>query len=132
MTQDLTITEPVLIIRVNKLFHDGISATELYEITRGVWKVAEPRRSSVEYAFSVYDGLVKEVYKVNTWHPALSTPYKSRSEKGITLNGGISMERRSEFIGEVAKSEVREKYLDRSVAFLFSKSAANPVKYINC
>jgi len=126
------ITEPVLIIRVNKLFHNGISATELYEITRGVWKIAEPRRSSVEYAFSVYDGVVKEVYKVNAWHPALSTPYKNRSENDITLNGEISMEGRAEFIGEVAKPEIRDKYLDRSVAFLFSKGAANPVKYINC
>jgi len=132
MIENITIVEPVLIIRVNKLFHEGIPSAELYEITRGAWKVAEPRRSLIEYAFSVYDGVVKEIYKVKTWHPALTTKYETRLENDITLNGKISMEGRSEFIGEVAKPEVRDKYIGTSVAFLFSRGASNPVKYVNC
>ena len=131
MTENMNITEPTLIIRVNKLYRDGISPSELYEITRGVWKVGA-RKSSVENVFSVYRGEVKEVYKIKTWHPALTTPYQIRTEKDITLNGGISMEGRWEFIGEIAEPTKRNKYLNKSVAFLFEKGSANPVKYVNC
>lgn len=131
MPENVNITEPTLIIRVNKLYREGISPSESYEITRGVWKVGD-RRSSVENVFSVYHGEVKEIYKVKTWHPALTTNYEVRTEKGITLNGEISMKGRWEFIGEVAAPSVRSKYLNMSVASLFERGSANPVKYVNC
>ena len=132
MAENLNIDEPVLIIRVNKLYRPSMTPTELYEITRGIWKVTGSRRDCVQYAFSVYKGVVKEVYKVNTWYPAMSTPYQTRTEPDITLHGQISMTGRWEFIGEVAEPAIRNKYIDRSVAFLFPQGAANPIKYVNC
>ena len=34
--QDLT--ENVVMIRINKAYHDGMSANELYDATRGIWR----------------------------------------------------------------------------------------------
>mgnify|MGYP000052286496 CR=1 FL=1 len=129
---NIQIDEAVLIIRVSKLYHSAISDIELYEITRGVWKVSGSRRESVEFVFSVYQGVVKEVYKVNSWCPALTTLYQTRTKKDITLNGEIEMDGRWEFLGEVAEQNIRGKYINKSVAFIFSQGSSNPVKYINC
>jgi len=132
MAERLNIDEPVLIIRVKKLYRPSMTPTKLYEITRGIWRVAGSRRNCVQYAFSVYEGVVKEVYKVNGWYPAMSTPYQTRTELDITLHDQISIAGRWEFIGEVAVPAIRTKYIDRSVAFLFPQGAANPIKYVNC
>jgi len=130
--KNIQIDEAVLIIKVSKLFQLTLSKDELYEITRGVWRVSSSRCEKVEYVFSVHKEVVKEVYKVNTWHPALTTKYQTRTEKDITLNGEISMNGRWEFLGHVAESMIRDKYINKSVSFLFSQGAANPLKYVNC
>ena len=132
MCEEIIIDDPVLIIRVNKLYDQNMTETELYEITRGVWRVAGQRIYSIKYALSVYKGEVKEVYKVKTWHPALSTNYSTRTEADITLHGDISMDGRWEFIGETASPEIRNKYINKSVSHLFLRGAANPIKYVNC
>ena len=46
--QDLT--ENVVMIRINKAYHDGMSANELYDATRGIW------RRKIE-SVSLQDGL---------------------------------------------------------------------------
>lgn len=124
---DIQIDENVLIIRVSKLYYPEISDDELYEITRGIWLVAGPRREQVEFVFSVFQGFVKEVYKVDSWHPALTTAYKIRKQEDFSnING------RWEFSGKPAEPNIQNKYINKSVAFLFPQGAANPVRYINC
>ncbi|MFZ2037091.1 MAG: hypothetical protein WAU62_09275 [Dehalococcoidales bacterium] len=66
--EPIEIKEPVIIIVPNKLFKRNISKDDLYEITRGNWVVAE-RRNKAKYAFSVYNGIVIEVYKIDRWAP---------------------------------------------------------------
>lgn len=50
---------------------------ELYDITRGIWKIGQ-QRVEVDYAFSVVKGVIKEVYKIDNWYPSLTTKYKTR------------------------------------------------------
>lgn len=38
---------------------------ELYEATRVVWKIGE-RRNNAQYAMAVYQGIVREVYKIES------------------------------------------------------------------
>lgn len=118
------IREPVLLIRVNQKYREGMSSDALYEVTRGVWVIGE-RRCEVQYALAVANGIVQEVYAVKSWHPAASTPYNTRSLSDVSYPG------RWEFIGEVAPKAIREKYLDKSVAHYFKKGAANPIMYVN-
>ncbi|MBN1123350.1 MAG: hypothetical protein JXJ17_19930 [Anaerolineae bacterium] len=66
--QPITIDEPTILIIVNRLFRYGMSAEELYEITRGNWVVG-PRRNEAKYACTVYRGIVREVYRIHGWFP---------------------------------------------------------------
>jgi hypothetical protein len=101
-----------------------MSLDALYEATRGVWVIGD-RRQNARIAFAISDGIVREIYTINSWHPAGSTPYKTRTKDDVDYVG------RWEFIGEVAPEEIRKKYLDKSVAHYFKRGAANPIMYVN-
>jgi uncharacterized protein len=64
IAKPVDIEEPVLLIRPNQRYKHGISAKELYEVTRGIW-VLGPRREGVTYAFAVFEGIVWEVYEIS-------------------------------------------------------------------
>jgi hypothetical protein len=119
------IDDAVLLIRINQLYRYGITAQELYEATRGVWVIGR-RREQVRYAFAVFRGVVREVYRVDAWSPAGSTQYLTRPLEEV-INS-----RRWEFTGRIAEHAVRTKYLDKSVTTYFSGSSRNPLKYVNC
>jgi hypothetical protein len=121
----IKIEEPSLLIRISQLYRQGMSAEELYDATRGVWVLGE-RRNDAAYAFAVANGVVLEVYAIEAWHPAGSTPYHRRV---------IDLDRyagRWEFTGRRAPDAMRERYIGRSVAHYFSRGAANPVLYVGC
>jgi hypothetical protein len=77
------IQEPSILITINKLYRSGMKGLELKEATRGIWKVG-PRRENAEYAMAVFQGVIREVYKIKkvkgckAWHPA-STKYTTRA-----------------------------------------------------
>ena len=52
--KSLEVTEPAMLIRINELFRDDMSASELYDATRSSWRVSLNRASNVEYALSVH------------------------------------------------------------------------------
>lgn len=121
----VTIDEPSLLIRINRLYKPGMSDQALYDTTRGVWALGK-RREMAEFAFAVFRGVVLEVYEIGQWHPAGTTLYENRV---IDLS---RYARRWEFTGELAPDAVRAKYVGRSVAGYFAHGAANPIMYVNC
>ena len=120
----VTVDVPALLIRINRLYRHNMSAQELYEATRGVWKLGR-RCERAKYAFAVFEGVVREVYEIQSWHPAATTPYATRDASQLTTNG------RLEFIGHVAEA-VRDRYVDGSVAAQFRQGLQSPVVYVNC
>lgn len=120
----VSIVEPALLIRIPRLYRDGMSSRALYDATRGVWKIGS-RRNAARYAFAVKDGLVREVYEIHEWLPAGSTEYESR---GVTPT---SHPGRWEFVGRRAPERVRERYVGKSVAHYFANGAQNPIRYVN-
>jgi len=120
----VNVSEPALLIRIAQLFSERMPPQALYEATRGVWRIGE-RRSAVRYALAVADGLVREVFAVNQWHPAGTTPYNTRAPKDVRLAG------RWEFTGALAPEPLRAKYIGKSVAHYFPRGATNPIKYVN-
>ena len=58
------IDESVMLIRINKTYSPTMTKQDLYDVTRGVWKVGD-RRNAPNYAFAVFQGYVKEVYKIS-------------------------------------------------------------------
>ena len=104
----VTIDDPVLLIRINQRYRHGMSSRELYEATRGVWKLG-PRREGGKYAFAVFEGVVREAYAIEGWHPAGTLEYETRDED-------LAVEGRWEFEGSVAPGTVCRRYVGRSVA----------------
>ena len=117
------IAEPSMLIRINKLYRHTMSPAELYEATRGYWKVGA-ERDKAQLAMAVYQGIIREVYEIEQWFPAMTT-FTNRDEE----KSGV--EDRWEFVGRVANSKLRKKYLYRSVVHHFKKANQNPIRYLN-
>ena len=118
------IEHPVLLIRINQLYRRGMSDTELYEATRGIWRIG-PRRNGVQYAFSVFHGLVREVYAVRAWHPACTLRYETRDLSERDTSG------RWEFEGTVAAKDIQRAYLHKSVHQYLRRGNQSPTVYVN-
>jgi hypothetical protein len=121
----VTVEVPALLIRINRLYRHNMTPQELYEATRGVWKLGA-RCNKAKYAFAVFEGLVREVYEIESWHSATMTPYTTRDASQLKTAG------RREFLGRVADPEVRDAYVGRSVAEYFVQGLQSPVVYVNC
>jgi len=114
--------ENIIIIRINKSYREDMSALELYDVTRGCWERKLESVEKAEYAFSVVYGIVKEVYKIDRWFPADQINRETVEEVAEYNAGRIAFE------GSVADESIRSKYVEKSVADLFKRGEANPLK----
>lgn len=122
--EKVEIIEPVILIRINQEFRYSMSEIELYDYTRGRWRINVERAKKAKYAFAIYEGVIQEVYSIIYW-----------LEAGKTLNTRTDNDRideRFEFIGNIAEPEIRNKYKYKSVEQYFKKGNQNPIMYINC
>ena len=117
--QPVEVQEPALLITINQLYRSDMTAEELYEATRGIWVLGE-RRERAELALAVYQGIVREVYRIKAWHPSGTLPYRTRDASGFAARG------RWEFEGDVA-ADLRDRYVGYSVG----KGGQNPIRYVN-
>ena len=118
------VAEPSILIRINRLYRPGMTAEALYEATRGVWKVGA-RRSQARFALSVFEGVVRQVYSIESWHVAGTAVYNTRELDRKLLKG------RWEFSG-VVDNDMSRRYHGRSVRGQLSDYAQNPITYVNC
>jgi len=119
-TKPIEVRHKAILITINQLYRKNMTAEELYEATRGVWVVGQ-RKNSVEYAMAVYQGIVKEVYRIGKWYPAGTLDYKTRDIKSY-LKG-----LRCEFDAILAPENIRSEYIGFSVG----KGGRNPIRYVN-
>ena len=127
MVQELTledIKENIVIIKINKSYREGMSETELYDVTRGCWKRKIASVEKADYALAVVYGIVKEVYQIDEWLLA-----ENEVRETIPYNEAVDAGRII-FKGRTADEEIRKKYLDYSVAGLFKRGEVAPVKVI--
>jgi hypothetical protein len=115
-----SIDEPVLVVKINRTYREGMSKDELYEIVRGIWKVDKRKLDKIQYVLGVYHGIVKEVYQVAYWKEAGSTPYVFRKHEPEILIG------RSEFVGQAAPDDIRD-YIGKKIDLTYQT-----VNYYNC
>lgn len=71
-----------------------------YEATRGTWHNRKPNIAKYPYVFSVTNGIVKDVYKVNEWH---------------------DVGNRIEFTGETAEKLIIDTYVGKKIPSRYSK-----------
>ena len=118
--------DDVVLIKINKVYRNDMSPHELYEATRGYWRVNIDNARKAKYAIAVYYGMILEVYKIIDWYPAFSTMMnRTIDESDKTL-----LKNRYEFIGNIASEDVRKRYRNKSVSSVFEKGEQNPIKYI--
>lgn len=118
------IIDNIMFIKINKRYRNDMSPLEMYEATRGYWRLNVENAKKVDYALSVYEGMVLEVYEITEWFPALSTYMGTR---GSNLK---NLDKRYEFVGKIAEEEVRKRYVNKSVKSFFKQGESNPFKYI--
>ena len=101
-----------------------MSPLELYDATRSSWELGE-RREKAQYAFAVFEGVVREVYRITKWFPGGSTLNSPLGRGACEENG------RWEFVGVLAEDEVRRRYINHYVGHLFNQGNQNPISYVN-
>jgi hypothetical protein len=116
------IDEKVVLIKLSQSFRYNMDPIDLYEYTRGIWVISEDRRKNTKYAFAVYDGVIQETYKIQSWFEAGST-FSSRHDKE-----SWKKVQRWEFVGDIDK-DMRKKYLHKSVDHYWKAKAQNPMRY---
>jgi hypothetical protein len=113
--------EAILIV-TNRLYRSDMTDKELYEATRGTWKIALKRHKLV-LAMAVYQGIVREVYQIRGWLPACTLTYETRDSRTLKKAG------RYEFEGNVAH-DVRDQYVGFSVKKILGKGRF-PLRHVN-
>jgi uncharacterized protein len=112
---NIEIIEPAILFTVNSLFRRDMNEDELYEITCGNWVVGI-RRNKAKYAFSVCNGIVRQVYEIQKWFPVTARNKESKTQNRWRFDGIVAEDLKG-YIGGCV-----EKYI----------GAQNPVKYVNC
>lgn len=106
----------VIIININKRYATAKSSNQsIYDATKESWVISEERLAGIEYALAEYQGIIIGVYKINTW-------YKSTTETN-------KRNKRWGFNGDEASQDVKDLYLNKSIAHTKKRGAANPIKY---
>ena len=71
------IVNDLVVIKINKTYRENMSAEELYDYTRGIWRRRIKSVSAADFALSVVNGIVIEVYEIDTWIPATEAIFKT-------------------------------------------------------
>ena len=101
----------VVLIRPVRLYREGMSHDQLYEITRKEWRT-NPHRHNPDYAFAIIGGVVQAVFRIDGWKQC------SRPERWMFEGAG--------------DDEMERRYVGADMTEYFPWGAANPVRYVNC
>jgi hypothetical protein len=126
------INEPVILIKVNKLWQRNISPDRLKDITRGDWPLGE-RRNKAKYAFAVYRGIIRQVYRIDhhQWQRVRVEDSPVRGKKEQTLAQKAKIKDRWRFDGEIAYN--MQHYVGKRIPEkLLTRGARFPIRYVNC
>ena len=113
----------ILILRLNQHWRKNMSEGELYDITRGIWKLGS-RRERVEVVLAVSNGIVRQVYIPESWHPAGTTTYSYK-------HPDIEEKHRSrwEFVGKPATKKEHLEYMYKDVSWFYKKGEQTSTRY---
>ena len=106
-------------LNISQKFRAGMSADNLYETTRGTWKVES--RESLQYAMAVAGGEVKEVYEIDPGE------WESVGDRRWRFSGALANEKiRSQCIGRRVKRMYGPFFFDNLEDFMASPETNSP------
>jgi hypothetical protein len=103
----ITISEPSIIININKLYKRFMTDEDLYNSTKQAW-ILGTKKKNAKYVIAAYRGLVREIYEIENWY---------------------QVEKRWGFNGKIAPKKIRDKYLNNSLENYIQKGNQNPIRY---
>jgi uncharacterized protein len=116
-------TEDCIVININRKYHRGFNSENIYEATSKYWAISKSKADKLKYVLSEYKGLIVEVFEVDEWYP-VQVPYNPGSKREGKLRT------RYGFHGKVAPPEIRDRYINRSVAHHKKRGYASPILYL--
>jgi uncharacterized protein len=123
-----TVKEKVVLINIGREWREGLTAGQLYERTRRYW-VLNPANHDAKYAFSVAEGIVREVYRIDGWNTVDLRKEKIDPTRLMNTPPPKILDRWA-FRGEVA-DEMRH-YVGADVSRYRLHGNANPLIWLNC
>lgn len=109
--------KPTMIIKINKLYQEGMNDQEVYEKVRKSWRVRPENANKYEVVLAVASGIVRGVYLIDKWQPT-SDPDCSERFEFVRKEDDPKTEK-----------EERDCFLGKSVRSLFPQGASNPIRY---
>ncbi len=79
----IQISPLAILICASQKYRNDMSPIELYNITRGRWKVSSSKAKKAKYAFSVYEEIILEVYEILSWYEGGAT-FSNRYDEGLS------------------------------------------------
>lgn len=128
----LNINDPVIAINIYQQFEYCRNSSDLYECTRGSWRLNRRHAEKARFAFAVFQGVIKEVHEIDHWVPVTQRRtdfWVERLKSQGRIINPLELEGRSDFVGRVASEEVRKKYVGKSLPV---RHGQNPIRYFNC
>ena len=126
------IKDAVVAINIHQQFPFARNEDDLYNCTRGLWRLDSQSAARARYLFAVYQGIIKEVYEIHECIPARNETKEYWRKRLLSQGRDISPavnDRRCEFIGQIASDDIRMKYVGQRMPVRLTQ---NPVRYFNC
>lgn len=128
-----------VIININKTYKRGNGADAIYQATKETWFIGKVKVKQLKYVLSEYRGLIVEVFEVedNGWYEKLRPKNKTIRDANrkpiLDANGKRKIEIVQAigygFNGNIAPNEIRDLYVNKSVAHKKSRGQANVIRY---
>lgn len=129
--EKITIDIPAILIRISQAFRYTMSEVELYDYTRGYWRLNPQKALGAKFGFAIYGGIIQEVYEILKWFEAGTTFSVRKNNENIKRKANEGMKDRYEFIGNIAPEAIRQQYKYKSVEHYFKQGNSNPIMYAN-
>jgi len=111
-----------IIININKKYERGAGKNSIYEATKETWTIDKRKLSRLKYVLSEYRGLIVEVFEVLEWYEK-ERGYLPNSKKFGQTKIGYG------FVGKVADNNIRNRYVNKSIAHIKKRGAASVIRY---
>lgn len=108
---------PTMIIKINKLYTEGMDDDQVYETVRGSWRVRPENADKYKVVLAVAFGIVKGAYLADHWEPSTKPGGQGR----------YAFVRRR----DAAEEKRLARFVGKDVSGLFPKGASNPIRYFD-
>lgn len=116
-----------ILININKTYKRGNGTNPIYQATKETWLISESKLPQIKYVLSEFRGLIVEVFEVKNWYAKQRSKNKTiDKEKKIKIKIEVTG---YGFNGVVAPDEIRNLYINKSVAHAKKRGAAQVVRY---